>query len=257
MLRMSASWLAGALNNIGFCEGALEAGSNIGQPTADATATSIRQMRDHFATAGLPATVSACSIAVRSWEQAISKDRLRILLQGITVSLAAETKSLILILGSTEGIQYYNISKSPFGQHVFTSFPDAQGDLTESALCLSYERYSAAVFHLMRAMERAVLEISRRLTGVKSQKVWGMLLSDIGQAIDAMPRGTEKTDWIHTHTLLFGVKEAWRNDIMHPRTEYSKQEAAEVFSACGAFFRHIAKMLYLEAPDADAAVARQ
>lgn len=47
----------------------------------------------------------------------------------------------------------YVRNASPFGDAVFDAFPSAAEDILESSKCLGLSRYTASVFHLMRALE--------------------------------------------------------------------------------------------------------
>jgi uncharacterized protein YwgA len=71
---------------------------------------------------------------------------------------------------------------------------------------------------------------------------WGILLSEINKKIESMPKGAEKNNWSQVHANLYHVKQAWRNETMHPKATYTEEEAREVFDAMKAFSRHLASM---------------
>lgn len=245
MMKVNAAWFVFALNNIGFCEGALEGGAAIGDATSTQTIEKINQLIEHLPAASAPATIASLRLLKNEWvgTGTIPKSRLRALLQNVTQNLQAEFSGRSLWLFSAEEQAIYAKSCKPFGDAVFNTFPEMREDLEEAAICLAINRNTASVFHLMRSMEIAVGLISHQLTGVKEQKVWGLLLADIKTAIDGMAKGPERTAWSHAHSLLFGVKEAWRNEVMHPKKAYTSEQALDVYGACRSFLRHLASLV--------------
>jgi HEPN domain-containing protein len=141
-------------------------------------------------------------------------------------------------------LEIQNIRNSvPFGQAVDKAFPKASEDIAEASLCLLLGRFTASVFHLMRAMEGAVQALSQELEIANVEREWGKLLSDIGTKIEAMPKGDRRNAWSENHSLLYHVKQAWRNDTMHPKQTYTKEEAGRVFSAVQSFMRNLALLM--------------
>lgn len=132
---------------------------------------------------------------------------------------------------------------SPFGPDVGNAFPLAQEDISEAAKCLALERSTAAVFHLMRAMECAVQALAAKLAIPNQSRVWGNLLSDMNKKIAEMPKGPERTKWSEVHAHLYHVKEAWRNETMHPKQTYTAEEASAVFAAARVFMRSLSALV--------------
>jgi hypothetical protein len=62
-----------------------------------------------------------------------------------------------------DSVPYYRQSEPLFGLAVERRFPSASEDISEAGKCLGLGRSTASVFHLMRAMELAVVEIGRLL----------------------------------------------------------------------------------------------
>lgn len=136
----------------------------------------------------------------------------------------------------------------PFGRKVASKFPKAAEDIEEAAKCLALQRPTASVFHLMRAMEVIVQRLGKKLGVQNIDKEWGKILSDIGKAVEAMPKTTsaelkKRNRWSEAHTQLYHVKQAWRNDTMHPKQTYTREQAHEVFNATRVFASHLAGLL--------------
>jgi HEPN domain-containing protein len=138
---------------------------------------------------------------------------------------------------------FYDPAEALFGKQVEARISKANDDISEAGKCFAVDRFTAAVFHLMRAMEAAVQKISQELGVENTDREWGKLLSDIHAKIEAMPKGDKRNDWSQVHANLYHVKQAWRNDTMHPKATYTEEEAREVFDAMRAFMRHLASLL--------------
>jgi hypothetical protein len=134
--------------------------------------------------------------------------------------------------------------EQPFGQEVSDGFGSpAQEDISEAAKALALGLGTASVFHLMRAMEGALQRLATSLGIENVQRVWGFLLSDVGTKIEAMPKGEIRQKWSEVHSHLYHVKEAWRNDTMHPKQTYTPTEAKVVFEAVRAFMNGLLPLL--------------
>ena len=134
--------------------------------------------------------------------------------------------------------------QSLFGKEVEDRFSKASEDISEAGKCVALERPTASVFHLMRAMELAVqaLYAAIGLTG-SPEREWGKLLSDIHGKIEQMDKGSNRDEWSAAHTHLYHVKQAWRNDVMHPKQTYTPDEAKAVYDAVRSFMQHLAKLV--------------
>ena len=165
MLRINADWFISAMNNIAFCEGALEADCGIAQGTSNRTVENLRELVKHLPPADVPATIAAANLAANAWckEGGVAKVRLRALLESVISNFTAELKSRELWILSAEENRNYRIRKKPYGSGVFEAFPDMRDDLEEACICLALGRSTATIFHLMRAMELGVAEIAQQL----------------------------------------------------------------------------------------------
>lgn len=152
-----------------------------------------------------------------------------------------------MLLAMPEFSKKYLMPESPlFGKPVEDAFPATTEDIAEAAACMVFARYTAAVFHLMRAMETAVQALSSKLGIQCIELEWGKLLSSMKEKIEAMPKGTERDKWSENHSLLYHVKQAWRNNTMHPKQTYTEDEAWTVYDAVKSFLTNLA---ILERPD--------
>jgi hypothetical protein len=163
----------------------------------------------------------------------------------------------------------YSLEEHPFGKQVTDKFPKQSEDIKEAASCLCFGRYTAAVFHLMRVMERSVHFFAEKRLGIAGwsidDKEWGKILTKINGALDAEDAriaaasaaagsrvAANRAAWAQikkakrklagrreTAAYLHHVKDAWRNDTMHAKRTYTQEQAEEVFKYVSTFMRSL------------------
>ncbi len=142
-----------------------------------------------------------------------------------------------------------------FGMAVQERFPSALYEIDESAKCLALERTTATVFHLMRAMERALIAI-RKCLGLPeptrfSDRNWGVILRDIRLEVERRnkpgPTAWKNPEDQHLFADLVGsiaaVKLAWRDTTMHVESKYLASEAQEIFAAVRTLMQKVASRM--------------
>lgn len=168
---------------------------------------------------------------------------LKLLLQEILYRAYDELQTRCFVVIPFEYLEHYKQSGPVFGANVHDAFPLAAEDLSEAGRCLALGRYTASVFHLMRAMECAVQTLSIKLGITNVDREWGKLLSDITQKIEAFPKGDLRDQWSEVRTNLYHVKQAWRNNTMHPKQTYTESEAKAIFDAVRVFMNDLVPLV--------------
>lgn len=136
-----------------------------------------------------------------------------------------------------------------YGVEVEAAFNGSVFDLEEASKSIAFGRGTAGVFHLMRAMETAVKLAGTVLGAAIVDKndrelEWGKIVANMKAKIEAKPKDDpHKSDWSEVQSLLFHVKDAWRNTTMHPKQTYTLEEASEVLAAVRAFLRRLAPLV--------------
>jgi hypothetical protein len=141
--------------------------------------------------------------------------------------------------------EYVN-NDSLFDEPVRKAFPSAIDDIREAGNCIAIESGTAAVFHLMRAVEwgvRAlaadlgVLDIPRKNANIPIEfsewdKILDQLYPAVEKKIDAMPPSPQKQETQEFYfPLLLDIrsfKDAFRNHVMHTRKSYSPKAADDI-----------------------------
>lgn len=155
--------------------------------------------------------------------------------------------ALFLHVPASSG-EYYD-DRPQFGETTANKFPKAVTDIQESAKCFALGRYTATVFHLMRVMEYAPQYLGRKLNiNLVSEKNWANILDEVDKAVKVLPaknshQKAKRNRFSEASAHLRMVKDAWRNDVMHPKETYTEEEAERVFRNVKDFMVHLATKL--------------
>jgi len=163
----------------------------------------------------------------------------------------------IFIEISSEFSEYVN-NDFLCGAKVNASFPSAAEDIRQAGNCIAVDSGTAAVFHLMRAVEwglRAlcahleVLTVQRKhsdlpIAFAERDRIITQLYPAVQKKIDALSPGTEKQELQEFYFPLLadvrGFKDAFRNHVMHTRKTYSQTEANDVLEHVNRFLKLLA-----------------
>jgi hypothetical protein len=140
----------------------------------------------------------------------------------------------------------YLQSEPPFGKEVTARFPQMTEDISEAAKCLSLNRPTAAVFHLMRIMESAVQSFGTELgVTLASEQNWQVILDQINAAVRKMDPKKDPLAAVYAEAAshLYNVKVAWRNQVMHPKQTYTFEEAKAIFGGVSIFMGDLSKIV--------------
>jgi len=153
---------------------------------------------------------------------------------------------------------YYNAG---FGAEVADAFPSAMDDIREGNTCFALSRYTACVFHMMRAAEVAlrVLAWDRRTLTKQDAKVteWNTLIESLSTVIDEMgklPRATWRSPQIRDTQLRFyheamlefrSFNVVYRRHVSHARDNghYDEGQTQSVREHTEAFLRILARKI--------------
>jgi HEPN domain-containing protein len=147
----------------------------------------------------------------------------------------------VFVLDAEHAAYFEGAALSP---QVTAQFPSAAYDLDEAGKCLSLARSTAAVFHLMRAME-VVLRAVRACIGIQiplegTERNWGTILRRISETLDHRKGFAENDLFREMCALLHSVKDAWRNNTMHVENKYTEEEAEHVYRTVRGFMKKVA-----------------
>jgi hypothetical protein len=163
-----------------------------------------------------------------------------------------EMRAPIFLCLDKEKARYFTSKDQPylFGKQVHDNFPSTYGDVFEAGACLATARPTAAVFHLMRALEIGLQALGAVFDVSLDHTNWGKALDQIESRIremhkepkwKAIPECKALQEFYSQVASHFGIlKDAWRNYTAHARGVYSEDRAALIYENTKAFFEMLA-----------------
>jgi hypothetical protein len=162
------------------------------------------------------------------------------------------------------GMSTYVDNPALLGPEVAKAFPSAQVDLTAAGNCVAADCNTAAVFHLMRAVEWGMRALAvhlgfrqlrtRRRAGAKAKITpvafaqWELILDGLRERVDRRllrlrPGKVKQRDQEFYYPALEdirGMRDAWRHHVMHTRQTYTEPEAMAILDRVGRLMSNLA-----------------
>ena len=162
--------------------------------------------------------------------------------------LQDELESISLFIIDRKDADFYDGASQFLDAEAQQAFPTAITDGEEASRCLALGLHTASVFHVMRAAEAAVGELARAIGATHEDKngetlAWGILASNIGDAIRQLPAGPSRDDWHQAHMFLVSCNRAFRTKTAHPVHTYTEGQAKEAFEATRSFINSVARLV--------------
>jgi nucleoside diphosphate kinase len=186
------------------------------------------------------------------WEELVkpecTRHSLSVLAHHVESNVWHELSDSLFLLVPSEKSSYFR-DEPIWGAVVADKFPQLIEDIQEAGKCFATARYTACVFHLMRVMEGAVQYLGGKLKiNLVREKNWHNILDEVDKAIKNMnPKNSKqkaiRNKYSAASAYLRMVKDAWRNDVMHPKATYTEEEAGRVFHNVKDFMFHLATKL--------------
>lgn len=143
---------------------------------------------------------------------------------------------LFLCVPSSNKWLFLEPEKDYWTVEVCDAFADARQDLRECARCLALGMWTASVFHGMRSVQHGLHRLADRLGVTFTRDIdvlnWNEILQGIEKKLKQMAnqpktpaRDAEILFGSSASSHFFGIKEAWRNYVMHGRSTYDEPQA--------------------------------
>jgi hypothetical protein len=212
----------------------------------------VREMKQESERIGLTATRDACARILQRWEIFHSYRETGELCRELLRILDSEFKSKIcFVLPPTSQTLYDDPFKG--WEEILAVFPDARDDVEQMRRCEAFGCYSAAVFHVLLAVEFSVIALGR-FVGVSDHKPgWDATCI----AVEKILQGGRKSappDVVRYFGFLElvnkdmqSMKMAWRNKVSHAAnnlrlmtSDFKPEVANKIITAAHGFMLLIA-----------------
>jgi len=234
----------GLLSNAVFTIGLAEDGEDFDKERATVR-RHVASFQSECEFLGLPMTVKAAARFVK-YTNAVSRKELGDLLDEINSRFFDESSGLSMFYIEQSALAYYN-KTDLFGEQFKTNFPAANVEVSEAGNCFAFDRYTASVFHLMRALEVVLRALFQTLglppLSSAGERNWNGILRQIKDKLDADKSIPGHDFYDSAYAFLVAAKNPMRNATMHVDAVYDEASASRLFDAIGAFMRHVATKL--------------
>lgn len=123
-------------------------------------------------------------------------------------------------------------------ESVVDQFPSASFDIEEAGKCLSLDRGTASIMHLMRVLETGLYALADDLLIPKVEPNWHNAIQQIEKAIRGLDKNDSRTQTYSAAAAhLFNVKDAWRNSVAHAGQAYPVDKAEQIYENVRAFMQ--------------------
>jgi len=136
-----------------------------------------------------------------------------------------------------------------FGDEVESKFPEIRGEIREAGKCISVDRHTAAVFHLMRIIEFGLKKMSSEL-GIPYAPSWEAYINQLSKILDSKnyknltdDQKNKREFYRNILTDITSIKQSCRNPTMHFNDVYDEEQAKNIFTGVKAFIKHLASNL--------------
>jgi hypothetical protein len=153
---------------------------------------------------------------------------------------------LFFYVPPTRAERYNKINS--FGEPVSKNFVSAAFDIKESGNCYATGRFTACVFHAMRALEVALLAFSSVFSIQTDRANWQNVIEQIENKIRELGKAPkshiekEKFEFYSQAASSFMFfKDAWRNYTAHSRGKYTEEEADAIYRNVSSFMKRLAE----------------
>lgn len=172
------------------------------------------------------------------------------ILSHIVGCLRKESSLKIAMILPPEKVDFFEPNEPLFGKSVDEKFPSITYEIDEAGKCFALNRYTACVFHCMRAMEKGLDAVYASLALTKGKNPnWGGLLKEIKGEIDtrkttsAWKISDDANFFPEAYISIDAVRNVWRNATMHIENKYTEEEAANIFNAVKGFMQKLSSRM--------------
>jgi hypothetical protein len=163
-------------------------------------------------------------------------------------AIQCETEGVFCLKLEADNVKFLD-KKTPFGLAVAMAFSECSEDIEEAHQCIAFERYTAGMFHLGRAMELAVAKTAKRIKVTPRRPEWQAYLDAMNEKVKEMPFKTARQKaarlpLAEAASHFFNFKEAWRNPTFHAKKTYRGEEAVAALTNAGAFLDSVARKIF-------------
>jgi hypothetical protein len=223
---------------------------NSGASVPDETKVNLRELleavRDRCAECGLLVSSGLADELVQRLDEPQSMGTFAGKTESLSATIIVEMRQALFMRIPAGRAKLYDLDEG-FGADVANSFPSTSFDIKESGSSYATGRYTASVFHLMRALELGLVAMAKKLELDNIPENWQQLIDRIEKKLREMGKSQksqaekmmhEQFSQAASNFMVF--KDAWRNYTAHHRSKYTEDEADAIYRNVKSFMQKLA-----------------
>lgn len=167
---------------------------------------------------------------------AVVQGEIRALRESVGEELAEET----LFKLSPDDADLLAVSEDAGQSGIVQGYPVAAFDLEEAARCLAFERWTAAMLHMGRALDEVLLVVASR-HGIMPLRDWAQLIKEFDQRVEQLPVDG-RVPWFEARLLLEQLRAGWGNEARTAPDRATEESARACFAALTGFVHKLDAM---------------
>lgn len=229
----------------------LEANNEHGEEDKDAIirlgAECIKEAKRACLDLNLAATPHQLEQLMFHMERGIEGKQLWTLFVNMQDTLVSEiSEHLFIYIDRAEAPLYSDVQ---FSEGAKSRFPvNLKKDMLFAGRCFSIQDYDGCVLHLMRVIDWGLERVASKFK-VPFEKNWQNVINDIRREIKNIdnkhPRlKKDKVFYLDAVDRMEVFKDAYRNNAMHRKVYYGREDAIRMYNSVQFFMEHLAKKLF-------------
>ena len=212
----------------------------------------LEEMKAESERVGLEATSDAISNILQRWKEYGEVRLFKVQTPQLIMTMENELKRKVCFILPRSSQKLYENPCEKW-ECILEVFPDARGDVEEMNRCMAFNRYPAAVFHVLLAVEYGIVALGK-FVGVSDPKPgWDATCSAVEKILQAGRKAAPPEILKHFGFLelvnkdMQSMKQAWRNKVSHAAnnlvvmtSDFKPEVADKIVSACHGFMQLMA-----------------
>jgi hypothetical protein len=215
--------------------------NNLDSADAELFLTHFRQMRHDCESLGFVATSDFLKWVIQDFStNAHTYDQARSTVHNISAVYQQELSREYFCYIESDKAKYMrsfdeSIANPPFGEKASQSFPSALREITLAGNCYACGYNDAAIFHLMRVLEKGLSSMAIVFGESFTYENWHNVIERLESRIKRIDPAfgddwREKRQFYSEAATEFRFfKDAWRNHVMHGRDTYDPDRAKNIY----------------------------
>lgn len=207
----------------------------------------LAEMRKESERIGLEASSDAISNVLLRWKEYGDVRLFKVQTPQLLITIENELRRRVcFILPRSSQALYENPCEE--WESILAVFPDARGDVDEMNRCMAFNRYPAAVFHVLLAVEHGIVALGKFVGATDLKPGWDVTCNAVEKILQTGRKSAAPDIVKHFAFLelvnkdMQSMKMAWRNKVSHAAnhlflmtSDFKPEVAKKIISSCHGF----------------------